>query len=597
MLALRAVVVSLACGLLLYAAEPSAKTVSHKPAARLDPVVARWMRSLTLREKVAQLIVMPVYGESINTRSRVYKQWARMVRDEHVGGLIVTGHSVLGSNRNAEPYAVAALFNRMQKLAKIPLLVAADFERGASMRVDSMTPWPYDMAFAAARDLDDARYQGAETAREARALGVNWIFAPVADVNNNPDNPIINIRSYGEDPRQVANFVRAYVEGAHSLPGQPVLLTAKHFPGHGDTAEDSHMGLARLEADRDRIESVELTPFRAAIDAGIDAIMTAHMAVPAFEPKDIPATVSNNILTGLLHDELKFNGLVVTDAMDMQGLMQLFDTKEAAVRALEAGADVLLMPRNPEMAIEGVEAAIRSGRLTETRLNASVEKVLAAKERLGLNRKKLVDLEAIGDIVDSPEANERAQTVADRSVTLVKDAKDLFPIAHPENACLIALAESHFSRQGLRLADEAHKRSASMRVDLVDPKMSKADLDQIAQSAAGCSQVVVAAFVSVAAYRGNVALTGDYPDFVNALIAAKPPVILASLGNPYLARSFPNVSAYLTTYSPTPGSEIALIKALFGEIPITGHLPVTIPGLAKYGDGIQIQVSKPQKGA
>ena len=552
---------------------------------------------MTLREKIAQLIVMPVYGESTNVRSANFRKYQHYVRDLHVGGIIVTGHTVYGSVRNAEPYAMAALINRMQRIAKVPLLVAADFERGASMRVNGTAPWPYNMAFAAAKDLDAAHYEGAETAREGRAMGVNWLFAPVADVNNNPDNPIINIRSYGENPAEVAQFVQAYIQGAHSDAKNPVLVTTKHFPGHGDTTTDSHLGLARLEADRKRIETVELEPFRASIAAGVDAIMTAHMAVPALEPENEPATVSSKILTGVLRQELNFPGIIVTDAMDMQGLASLYDNGEAAVRALEAGADVLLMPRKPEDVINGVLAAVESKRLTRQRIDESVAKVLAAKVKVGLNKSREVKLEGIADAVDSPEAEERAQEVADRAVTLIKDKKDQLPLQHPDKTCVLALAEGRRSQQGLHLIEELKKRDPKITTYQLDPGLSKSDLDEVVKNTGGCGQIVVAAYVSVAAYRGNVALAGFYPDLVKELIAGKPPVTLVSLGNPYLIRAFPDVAAYLTTYSPTTDSETSLAKALFGEIPIGGKLPVAIPGIAKYGDGIKLPATHtPPKG-
>lgn len=552
---------------------------------------------MSLHDKVAQLIMMPVYGEVTNTRSAAFRRYQHYVRDLHVGGVIVTGHTINGTVRNAEPFAMAALLNRLQKMSKVPLLVSADFERGASMRVVSTTAWPYSMAFAAAKDLEGVKLEAAETAREARALGVNWLFAPVSDVNNNPDNPIINIRSFGENPAEVSSFVQAFIAGAHSDPKNPVLVTAKHFPGHGDTAQDSHLGLARLDADRDRIESIELEPFRAAIAAGVDSIMTAHLAVPALEPENEPATVSTKILTGVLQDELGFHGLVVTDAMDMQGLTNMFDTGEASVRAIQAGADVLLMPKKAEDAINGVLAAVQRGRITSKRLDESVAKVLAAKVRLGLNRKKVVALDGIDEVVDSPEAEERAQQVADHAVTLVKDEKDALPLLHPETTCLIALTESRRNQQGQRLIEEVKKRAPNMMTATVDPAMTKEDLDQISQKTAGCTEIVAAAYVSVSAYRGNVALAGNLPDFLNGLIAGKAPVTLAALGNPYLVRAFPNVAAYVATYSPTPTSETALAKALFGEISYAGHLPVTIPGIAKYGDGIQLPATRTaQKG-
>jgi len=568
-----------------------AATVRSKDSKKIpelnNPTVRSWMRTMTLHDKVAQLVVMPVLGEPANVRSAAFRRYLHYIRDLHVGGLIVTGNAQNGSVRNAEPYAMAALLNRLQKMSKLPLLVGADFERGASMRVTSTTPWPYAMAFAAAQDLEGVTYEATETARDARALGVNWIFAPVSDVNNNPDNPIINIRSFGENPQEVARFVQAYIRGAHSDSKNPVLVTAKHFPGHGDTAEDSHLGLPRLDADHERIESVELEPFRAAIASGVDAVMTAHLAVPALEPENEPATVSFNILTTLLRGELNFHGIVVTDAMDMQGLTNMFDTPEASVRAIQAGADVLLMPRRAEDAINGVVAAVLKGRITRQRIDESVARVLAAKARLGLNRKRVVNLEAIADVVGSPESEDRAQQVADRALTLVKDDKDALPIRHPESACLFALSENRRSQQGQKLIEEAKKRAPNLTVYWLDPNMSKQDLDQVAAKAENCSQIIVAAYVTVSAYRGNVALAGNYLDFVNTLIAGKAPVTLISLGNPYLVRSFPNAAAYLTTYSPTPTSEEAVAKALFGEIAISGRLPVTIPGLAKYGDGIQ----------
>jgi beta-N-acetylhexosaminidase len=562
-----------------------------------NPSVRVWMRGMTLHDKVAQLVVMPVLGEPANVRSAAFRRYQHYIRDLHVGGLIVTGNTQNGSVRNADPYAMAALLNRLQRISRLPLLVGADFERGASMRVNSTTPWPHAMAFAAAKDLDGVTYQAAETARDARALGVNWIFAPVADVNNNPDNPIINIRSFGENPQEVARFVQAYIKGAHSDSKNPVLVTAKHFPGHGDTAEDSHLGMPRLDAARERIESVELEPFRAAIGSGVDAVMTAHLAVPALDPQNEPATVSFSILTTLLRGELNFRGIVVTDAMDMQGLASMFETGEAAVRAIEAGADVLLMPRRAEDAINGVEAAVLKGRISRQRLDESVARVLAAKAHLGLARKRVVNLDTIADVVGAPESEDRAQQVADRALTLVKDQRDLLPLRHPESACLFALPESRRSQQGQKLIEEVKKRAPNITAYWLDPNMSKDDLEQVAAKNENCSEILVAAYVTVSAYRGNVALAGNYVDFVNSLVAGKAPVTLISLGNPYLVRSFPNVAAYLTTYSPASTSEEALAKALFGEIGVEGRLPVTIPGVAKYGDGIQSPAThKIQKG-
>ena len=589
------VVLGLCIPLAVAATRPKvSKRTSDKNASAS---VQQLMRSMSLRDKVAQLIIMPIYGEHANTRSAEFRKYQHLIRDLHIGGVMVSVHSRNGTVQNADPYALAALLNRLQKMARTPLFVAADFERGASMRVNNTTAWPYSMAFAAAKDLTAVSAEGADTARDARAMGVNWVFAPVADVNNNPDNPIINIRSFGENPAEVSSFVQAYIAGAHSDRENPLLVTAKHFPGHGDTTEDSHMALPRLDADLDRMETVELQPFRAAIAAGVDAVMTAHLEVPALEPENIPATVSSKIITGVLRDQLGFNGLVVTDAMDMQGLASLFDTAEASARAIEAGADVLLMPKRAEDAIRGVLAAVESGRISRKRLDESVARVLTAKVRLGLTRKKLVNLEGIADVVDSPESEELAQSVADHAVTLVKYTKGTLPIRRDSNTCLIAMTEVRNGREGIRLIDEVKKRAHDITITVLDPAMTEVDLKQVVEDASKCDLIVAAAYVSVNAYRGNVALAGGYPDFLNALIAGKAPVVLAALGNPYLLHSFPNVASYLTTFSPTAPSETALAKALFGEIAITGHLPVTISGVAKYGDGIELPIATaPVKG-
>jgi beta-N-acetylhexosaminidase len=585
----RAIAALLCCIAPLSAARAPKKVpakVAKDSKTKVNPVIQKWMRSLTLRDKVAQLVVMPCYGEAINTRSAQYRKYVHEVRDLKIGGLIVMGHVQGGAVHNAEPFAMTAFLNRMQRLAKVPLLVSSDFERGASMRVNSTTAWPHNMAFAAARDLDDTRFEGAFTAKEARALGVNWVFAPDADVNNNPDNPVINTRSYGENPVEVAEHVKAYIEGAHSDPKNMVLVTAKHFPGHGDTAEDSHLGLARLDVDKVRINTVELAPFRAAIAAGVDSVMTAHMAVPALEPESIPATVSSNILTALLRKDLNFQGLTVTDAMDMRGLSQLFPVGEASVRAMEAGADVLLMPLNADEAIKAVVAAVDSGRLTKQRIDESVLRVLTAKAQVGLPNRRFVDVEGVGDVIQSPEADERAQNVADKAVTLVRNEGKILPLADPDKSCVVILTENRNRQQGTHIMDEIRRRNTKTNVVLLDPAMSKADLDA-AQGAPGCGAIVIVAYANVSSYRGSVALPGEFTGFVNALLSGTAPVAMISLGNPYLVRSFPNVKTYVATFSTAATSETAAVKAMFGEIPISGHLPVTIPGIAKYGDGIQ----------
>lgn len=601
LLLLRAVAISTFCLFPLLAVMPARKKAApQKNASTKTATTAqssltpaqRWLKSMNLHDEVAQLVIMPCYGEAINPRSKTYREYQHLIRDVHVGGMIVLGHVQNGAVRNADPLAMSGLFNRFQQMAKVPLLIGGDFERGASMRVNGTTPWPHNMAFAAGRKVEASRLEGAATAKEARALGVNWIFAPVSDVNNNPLNPAINIRSYGENPREVASHVEAFIEGAHANSKQPVLVTVKHFPGQGDTAQDTHTGLARLEASRERIESVEFVPFRAAIEKGVDAVMTAHMAVPALEPREIPATSSARILTGVLRDELKFQGLIVTDAMNMQGLLQIFDTREAAVRSIEAGADVLLMPLAAEQAIAGVMAAVRSGRISKQRLDESVVKVLNAKMRLGLDKARLVDVRAIGRAIDSSEDEKAAQEIADRSVTLVRNAEGTLPARNPNAESLWILTESKRSDEGKRLMEELRRRGSKMNVALLNPAMSRDEMDRAVEAASGSGGVVVAAFAALTSYRGDAALPGEYPALLEKLLTGKAPVTLAAIGSPYLIRAFPSVKTYLTTYSNTPLAEVALVKALYGEIEIGGRLPVSIPGIAKYGDGIQIPANK-----
>jgi beta-N-acetylhexosaminidase len=547
---------------------------------------------MTLRDEVAQLIFIPFQGAPPNSRSREYRSFARLIRETKVGGLILTNASNGRVIRKAEPYALAAFLNRVQRMAGVPLLVGSDFERGASMRVEGTTVFPHAMAFGAAGDPAFSRFEGEVTAREARALGVHWVYFPVADVNNNPDNPILNIRSFGEDPGEVAAHVKAFIEGAHSDKRDFVLTTAKHFPGHGDTAVDSHISLAANNAGRERLERLELVPFRAAIDAGVDSIMTAHIAVPALAPPDVPATLSPAILTGLLRNELGFKGLVVTDALDMGGITKGFGGAEAAVRALEAGADVLLMPVDPEAALKAVVAAVGTGRLTRRRIQESVVAILSAKERLGLDRKRLVDLEAIGDIVDSPEASERAQQIAARAVTLVRNDGNLIPLATPERACYVVMVENRYSSDGQVFTQEVRRRAPSAAVASLDASMPRDALEDALRGLPACQSYAVAAFATVAAYRGSVGLAGELPHALETLIASGQPVALVALGNPYLLRTFPGVAAYLATFSNVPPSEVAAVEALFGEIDIRGHLPVSIPGLANYGEGIQVRATR-----
>jgi beta-N-acetylhexosaminidase len=568
------------------------------PAKNFAPIkttaaVRRWMKGMSLRDEVAQLVFIEFHGGSSNTRSREYLKFVRLIRETKVGGLILINPSNGQGVQKAEPYALGAFLNRMQRIAKVPLLVGGDFERGASMRVSGTTAFPHAMAFGATGDPSLTRFEGEITAREARALGVHWVYYPVADVNNNPDNPIINIRSFGENPQDVAAHVRAFIEGAHSDKRHYVLTTAKHFPGHGDTAVDTHLNLASVTADRERLENLELIPFRAAIEAGVDAVMTAHIAVPALGAADVPATLSPAILTGLLRGELGFKGLVITDALGMGAIVNGYGTGDAAVRALEAGADTLLMPADADAAIKAVVAAVGSGRLTRQRIEESVAKILGAKERAGLDHNRFTDLEAIGDVLDDPAVNERAQEIADRAVTLVRNSGGFVPLAAPGRACYVVFTEGRYSMEGQVFAQEVRKRVSRAALGTLDPSMSRQDIDEAMQKLPACESYVVAAFSSVTSGRGSVGLGGELGATLEQVMASGKPVALVALGNPYLLRNFPGVAAYLATYSPVAPCEIAAVKALWGEMDIRGRLPVSIPGEAKIGEGIQLPAGRP----
>jgi beta-N-acetylhexosaminidase len=331
-----------------------------------------------------------------------------------------------------------------------------------------------------------------------------------------------------------------------------------------------------------------MVPFRAAIAAGVDAVMTAHIAVPALDQPNVPATLSRAVLTDLLRHELGFRGLIVTDALDMQGISKQWSPGQAAVKAIEAGVDVLLMPPDPEAAIDGVLRAVEQGQISSKRHDDSAGRILAAKARLGLNRQRLIDIEAAMDELDAPEDTARAQQIAERAATLVKNDRDAVPLRPGLAPLFLVLPESRCSEQGRSFSTEVRKRMPNAVLRALDPALSDADIDQTAASAKTADTIVVAAFASVASYRGSVALAGNYSKLLDALLGAGPPVVFVALGNPYLLRSFPGVSAYLATYSTVPPSEIAAARAVFGEIPIQGRLPVSIPGQAKCGDGIQL---------
>jgi beta-N-acetylhexosaminidase len=348
------------------------------------------------------------------------------------------------------------------------------------------------------------------------------------------------------------------------------------------------------------MQAVELKPFEAAISHGVDAIMTAHLSVPAIEPDDIPATASSKVLTGLLRDELGFRGIVVTDALDMAGFASQFNSGEGSVRALEAGADVLLMPPNPEQAIRAVIAAVERGRITRQRIDDSAMRVLTAKVRIGVIKKKLVDLDEISDVLDDNEVAGRVQKMSDRAVTLVRghvgnqvgNEVSVLPFAASQSQgqqpCLVVYVGARLSQYGQRMISEFHRRVPAGRTLIVDPSVPLAAM-QAEIDIGACSAIAIALFST------GTNPSADVPAFVDKLTSGAMPTVVIAMGSPYVISIAPKAGAYLMTFSPTVPSEVSAIKALFGEIPITGHLPVTIPGFAKYGDGVQVEARLPAR--
>ncbi len=561
-----------------------------KPAAIRKPVepklgapdkawIRRTLKGLSLRDKVAQLIGVRVPGRFLNRESAEFRALEAEVRHNRVGGVILFAGNI---------YESAVLLNELQQRSSLPLLVSADFERGASFRITDTTSFPWTMALGAAASDDFAYQEGAITAREARALGVHWLFAPVMDVNNNPDNPVINIRSFGEDPQLVARLGASFIRGARD---NGALTTAKHFPGHGDTATDTHIGLAVVASDRTRLDQVELVPFRTAVQAGVDSIMTAHVAVPQVTGETgVPATLSPRILTDLLREQLKFQGLVVTDALEMGGITTRYWSGLAAIRALQAGADMLLLPPDTTVALNEVVRAVQRGDLTEERIDRSVERILAAKTRLGLHRRKTVDLDHIGEVVAAPQSQALAQTISDRAVTVVRDEKRLLPL-NPlalRRIFSLVLSSDLDPAPGSIFQSEMRRRFSSISTAALDPRVTPELVTSILRNAAEADVIVCAAMVRVVSGRGNISLPENQSALLSKIIASGKPVVFVSLGNPYILRAVPGVATYLCTFSYANVSQVSAAKALSGEIAVSGKMPISIPDYSQAGDGLQI---------
>ncbi len=558
---------------------------------RLSGAAQRWIErtlaGMSLHEKIAQMLMAPFFGGFQSTASAEYGAVLRQVEENRVGGLILHTALVPLGIRRSQVYPTAVVANELQRRAKVPLLIGADFEAGTRMRLEEGTALPSAMAIAASGDPELAYEAGKITALEARAAGVHWVFAPVADINNNPDNPIINFRSFGEDAREVGKYVAEYVRGVEE---NGALATAKHFPGHGNVNVDSHLTLAVVPGSQAELERNELVPFRAAIATGVSSIMPGHLSVPALEPdRNVPSTLSRRILTGLLREEMKFKGLIITDAMEMGGVATLFPPAEAAVRAVEAGADVILMPPVPDAALSGIEEAVRAGRISLEQIDASVRRLLAAKARLGLHEHRTVDVARLNQNFAQPEFEARAQSIADCGVTLLREEQNLLPLdaTKPLRVLLVALSGDRDPCPAETLAPEIRERVDSLTVLRADTHFSSAGMLQ--PPATDSYDVAIAAlFVRVADRKGHVGFPEDQRAFVNRLLETGKPVVVVAFGSPYLIEKFPNAKTWLAAFSANGVAQRAVARALFGQTAVGGKIPVAVPGVVPRGAGVRV---------
>ncbi len=547
--------------------------------AEIDATLA----PMSLEERVGQVLMVRAFGEYYPADANTRRELVSLVEDLALGGVILF---------RSQAYEAAALLHDLQRAAAaaghLPLVVAADFEWGADFRIDGAVPFPTAMAVGATYDPEAAEWMGRASARDARALGVHWIFAPVADVNVNPRNPVINVRAFGEDPDHVGGMVAAFVRGAQQ---GGVLATAKHFPGHGDTAVDSHNALPVLDHDNRRLQAVELAPFRAAIDAGVASIMTAHIAVPALTAdSSLPATLSYAVLTDLLRTQLDFRGLVVTDAMEMGGISQRWWSGQAAIEAMVAGADLVLLPPNPRAVHAALVRAVERGDLGRDRLDGAVRGVLRAKMRLGL-RKGVVEspLAALPDTFAPASDLERSQEVSDRTVTLLRDRNGLLPLDARDwnNVMVVGVSDNDQPAPTSALVSALREPLANVTSRSIDGRTRGDEAAEIVTAASKASVLILAVRVRIRTSTGRIALPRRQAQYAAMLADLQVPTIVAALGSPYAVAAFPQASTILTVYGWSDPLQRAVARAVTGEIPFTGRLPVSVPGLYPVGHGEQ----------
>ncbi len=589
----------------------AAITAAPKDPFTLDRAAEQWvaqtLKTLTLDEKVGQLIVPSFESNFLSTDSDTFDALARLVREFHVGGFHVFGASMpapsvllnpgYGTVILGQPFAAAFLINRLQSMSTVPLLNTADFETGVGFRIFGATTFPRQMGMGAIAGADAHRLVREEariTAVEARALGVHVNFAPVADVNNNPRNPVINIRSYGEDPVRVAALVGAYVAGAKD---GHMIATIKHFPGHGDTDVDSHLGLPVISFDRARLDRVELVPFRRGVEQGAQAVMAAHIELPALDPApSTPATFSTPILHELLRQEMGFGGLVYTDSMSMDAVARMVPPDEGAVRALLAGADQVLHAPDPIAAFNGIKKAVASGRMLEAQIDASVTRVLRAKASVGLHVSRTIDLDAVPANVGGRARDAVAQEAFARAVTLVKDDRRQVPLAVPRDASILYLSVLDYP-SGWQIAapsrtfiPELKKRWPQVTSIEVSDHTPMSELDLVRAVAPRYGAVVASVFVRSTSGSGRLDLVPELvrllKDLARITDRASIPLVTTFFGNPYTASFVPELPAVLLTYDFYDPAERAAVRAIAGEAAIGGRLPITLSPQLRAGQGL-----------
>jgi beta-glucosidase-like glycosyl hydrolase len=577
------------------------------PAGRqLDRSAEQWvqrtLKSMTLEQKVGQLLMPSFESTFLSSDSDEFDRLSRLVREQHVGGFLVFGGSepapsvllnpTYGTVTLGQPLAAASTLNRLQGLAAIPLLNAADFEGGPGFRIAGAIGFPRAMAFGAAGDPELARRAGRAAGAEARAMGIHVSFAPVADVNNNPRNPVINTRSYGEDPARVGALASAWVRG---LAEAGELSTLKHFPGHGDTDVDTHLGLATIAHPRARLDAVELAPFRDAIAAGADAVMVAHIAMPTLDAvSGRPATLSPPVVTDLLRKDLGFDGLVYTDSLHMQAIAVQMDAGEAAVRAIEAGNDVVLHSPDDRLAFAALVRAAREGRIPGSRVEQSALRILRAKARLGLHRTRVVDLETLPAAVGTRAHHAIADEVSRRGITLLRDERDAVPLRLPAGAQVLYLSVLDYPG-GWRIAapsrtfiPELRKRVSGVTAIELSDRSTREEIELVRAMAPRFDAVVAGVFVRAASASGRLDLTPALAGLLTQVAGAATdrPVVAVLFGNPYTAITLRELPAVLLAYDFYDRAERSAVRALFGEAPIGGRLPIALPGLFPVGHGL-----------